>query len=368
MDQETPETPSLLESNPQIYEYLIESNIDGLLAFDRDYRYTLWNPIMERISGMPRDQVVGRIAFEVFPFLKDIGEDRYFHDALAGKVVFSPEQLIQVPHNGIDGYFEGRYSPLFDGDGQIVGGFAVIRDITARLRSEQQRLKARKHDALILMAGGIAHDFNNLLTSIFGNLDLLTDSLRGEDLEHLKEADAACSRAQALTRQLLTFSRSDTPDRRSTSLHQLLAHCAKVSLSSYDTQFELALPEDLWPAQVDPHLISRVFENLFINAAQAMNSKGTVRVSAENLKLDHRYGSLEPGHYVRVDVQDEGAGIPAELVERVFDPYFTTKEDGNGLGLASSLTIVKNHGGELSLDSSENEGTCFHVYLVSEEP
>ena len=282
--------------------------------------------------------------------------------------MFSPEQLIQAPHNGIDGYFEGRYSPLYDNDGTIVGGFAVIRDITARLRSEQQRLKARKHDALILMAGGIAHDFNNLLTSIFGNLDLLMDSLTGEDLEHLKEADAACQRAQALTRQLLNFSRSDTPDRRSTDLPQLLAHCAKISLSSYDTNFELDLPADLWPARVDPPLISRVFENLFINAAQAMNGGGVVFIGGENLHLDHRFGSLEPGNYVRIDVRDSGGGIAPELVERVFDPYFTTKAQGSGLGLASSLTIVKNHGGELAVDSQQDEGTCFHLYLLAKPP
>ena len=368
MSSESTETRSVLRSNPQIYEYLIESNIDGLLAFDTDCRYTLWNPIMERISGMPRQKVVGNIAFDVFPFLKDIGEDRYFHDALAGKTVFSPEQLIQVPHAGIDGYFEGRYSPLYNSAGEIVGGFAVIRDITARLRSEQQRLKARKHDALILMAGGIAHDFNNLLTSIFGNLDLLTDSLGGEDLEHLQEADAACQRAQALTRQLLNFSRSDTPDRRRTDLHQLLGHCAKVSLSSYDTTSEFNLPDDLWLARVDPPLISRVFENLFINAAQAMDNAGTVEVGGENLHLDHRFGALEPGDYVRIDIRDAGSGIAPELVERVFDPYFTTKDGGSGLGLASSLTIVKNHGGELAVDSSQGEGTCFHVYLPARAP
>ena len=359
---------SVLDSNPQIYEYLIESNIDGLLAFDRDCRYTLWNPIMERISGIPRDRVVGRIAFEVFPFLSEIGEDRYFFDALAGKTVFSPEQLIQVPHNGIDGYFEGRYSPLYDGEGEIVGGFSVVRDVTARLKSEQQRLKARKHDALILLAGGIAHDFNNLLTSIFGNLDLLQDSLDGEELTLLKEADAACSRAQALTRQLLNFSRSDTPNRRSTSLPDLLNHCAKVSLSSYNAHCSLSFPEDLWPARVDSPLISRVFENLFINAAQAMPDGGKIEVSAQNVDLKARHGSLEPGTYVRVDIQDFGGGIPPELVERVFDPYFTTKVDGNGLGLASSLTIVKNHGGELSVDSQHGEGTCFHVYLLAKPP
>ena len=367
-DDQTPvsQQRSVLDANPQIYEYLIESNIDGLLAFDRDCRYTLWNPIMERISGYSRERVVGRIAFEIFPFLTEIGEDRYFYDALNGKTVFSPEQLIQVPENGIDGYFEGRYSPLYDGSGDIVGGFAVIRDITARLKSEQQRLKARKHDALILLAGGIAHDFNNLLTSIFGNLDLLQDSLEGEDLALLQEADTACSRAQTLTRQLLNFSRSDTPNRKSTDLPDLLNRCARVSLSSFEATCEMSFPDGLWSVMVDPPLISRVFENLMINAAQAMPGGGTIGVTAQNLDLKSRYGSLEPGTYVRADITDSGEGIAPELVERVFDPYFTTKADGNGLGLASSLTIVKNHGGELSVESQQGEGTSFHVYLVAQ--
>ncbi len=354
-----------LRQQKDLSESLIASSVDGILAFDRECRYTIWNPAMEKMSGLSREQVLGRCAFDVFPFLKDIGEDVYFYAALDGRTVVAQERSYVVPETGKQGLFEAFYSPLHSPSGEILGGLAIIHDITERKQLEQERLRASKLDSLSLLAGGLAHDFNNILTIILGNLSVARLCRgSGEIRETLGAAETACLRATRITEQLLTFAKGGAPVKKTASVAELLQESASFAVRGSKARCEFALAPDLWPAEVDQGQISQVINNVILNACQAMPEGGTIRVRAANVTLaGQEVPTLAAGRYLRLAIADEGVGIPPEKIEKIFDPYYTTKRQGSGLGLASSYSIVKNHGGAITVESQLGAGSTFHIYL-----
>ncbi len=242
----------------------------------------------------------------------------------------------------------------------------VSRDITDRKRMEDDLLNARKLESVGILAGGIAHDFNNLLTAILGNITLAKMYAGPESKSYgrLEEAEKASLRAKDLTQQLLTFSRGGMPIKTTASIENLVRESAGFALSGARSRCEFSFPGDLPPVFVDPGQIGQVVRNLVINADQAMADGGTVRVSGETVRLAAgEVPPLKPGVYVRVSVADRGVGIPAENIPKLFDPYFTTKRKGNGLGLATAYAIIRKHDGHISVESSVGAGATFHVYL-----
>ncbi|ABL01003.1 AAA family ATPase [Pelobacter propionicus] len=242
----------------------------------------------------------------------------------------------------------------------------IYRDITDSRKMEQELLKARNLESLGLLAGGIAHDFNNLLTAILGNISLAQMLVPGDGKLYklLTQAEKTSLRAGILTRQLLTFARGGAPIRQVTALSGLVREWALSSLPGSQASCSFTIPDDLWPCQVDEGQISQVINNLVINADQAMPEGGTISISAENLLLAP--GSplpLDSGPYLKIDVRDEGEGIPPELISSVFDPYFTTRQDRSGLGLATTYSIMKRHGGLITVESEAGVGTLFSLYL-----
>ena len=264
--------------------------------------------------------------------------------------------------------FETRIVPY--GDDKIL---SIIRDITTRKQMERDLINARKLESLGTLAGGIAHDFNNILAAILGNVSfarLFTD--KGSELHNpLVEAEAACLRAQGLTKQLLTFSRGGKPVKSVIRLEELLTDSVKFALHGSNVIPRFQISEDLWSVEADRGQIDQVINNLVINADQAMANGGKLQVRAENVEL--KQGEVPPlkaGRYVKVEVEDEGVGIPGEDLERIFDPYFTTKQKGSGLGLASAYSIVINHSGAIYALSEPGQGTTFVFFLQAsnEEP
>ena len=245
--------------------------------------------------------------------------------------------------------------------------------MSERTRSEQERRKLKdriqqmqKIEAIGILAGGIAHDFNNILTAILGSLSLATNIAppKPEDLRALlMEAEKAALRARNLTAQLLTFSKGGEPVKRVKFLRNLIRDSCLFSLMGSGCKCEFDLEEDLWPAEVDENQFTQVLNNLVINATQAMGDSGRIAVEARNVELEEERHGLSPGPFVTVSVVDEGTGIPEEFLDRIFDPYFTTKHDGSGLGLAISYSIVDQHGGAIEVESSPGEGTRFRVLL-----
>jgi len=227
-------------------------------------------------------------------------------------------------------------------------------------------MNAEKIESLGVLAGGIAHDFNNLLNAIMGNIDLaLFSPGQSEEIrENLERAEKAALRARDLTTQLLTFSRGGAPIRKTASIAELIRDSADFALRGSNSRAEFVFPDDLWKASIDEGQISQVVNNLVLNAAQAMLQGGTVRISADNVEVaSAKAGEMKPGKYVRITVSDEGSGIPREHIKRIFEPYFTTKAKGSGLGLATSYSIVRSHEGSIEVESDVGRGTTMRVFL-----
>ena len=251
-------------------------------------------------------------------------------------------------------------------NGDIEGIQGVCRDITEGKKLEEEHLKIEKLESLGILAGGIAHDFNNILTTIAGNIahsKMVTKS-GGNTYEILTDAEKACHRATDLTKQLLTFSKGGTPIKRTTSIKKQLEDWARFALRGANTKCELSIQSDLWNVEVDEGQINQVIFNLLINAKQAMPDGGMIRLSAENVNIE-KHGTVPRSSrdHIKISIRDNGAGISREHIKNIFDPYFTTKQEGSGLGLSSTYSIIKKHDGFIDVESELGLGTAFHIYL-----
>lgn len=260
---------------------------------------------------------------------------------------------------------------LYD-QGKPRGAAVVVHEITEKKKMEEEIQKAKKLESLGILSGGIAHDFNNFLTAILGNLALakLDTDPALEAYRLLEEAEKAAARAKDLTLQLLTFSKGGVPVKKLASLKEVIRESAEFVLRGSKAKPNFSFPEDLWSAEVDTGQISQVIQNLLINGDQAMPQGGTIEVMAENVSFqDGSKNPVAPGKYIKITVQDRGLGIPEEHLSRIFDPYFTTKQKGSGLGLATAYSIIKKHEGHVEVHSILGEGTTFRIFLpASEKP
>jgi len=246
----------------------------------------------------------------------------------------------------------------------------VVEDVTDRKRMEEELLKAQKLESLGVLAGGIAHDFNNVLMAIVGQVALMRMKLpSGDPLgNRLEEVERSALHAQTLTQQLLTFSRGGKPVKKTLSPERVVRDSAGLVLSGTSVTYTLTIGERLWSVDADEGQMNQAVNNLLINACQAMPDGGCIGIRLENTTVD---GSgdlpLKQGNYVKLSIADQGIGIPPEHLPKIFDPYFTTKEKGSGLGLSVSYSIIKNHGGCILVESRPGTGTIFTVYLPASE-
>ncbi|MBN2532762.1 MAG: PAS domain S-box protein [Spirochaetales bacterium] len=243
---------------------------------------------------------------------------------------------------------------------------SIARDVSLRHKMEQEAIKHQKLETISILAGGIAHDFNNYLTAIAGNITMAQEMLNNKDelKEFLFQSRKLVIKATDLTQQLLTFSKGGAPVKRLTSIQSILKETSLFSLRGTNIECRFRINDELWTVEVDIGQISQVFNNIVINARQAMNSGGILEVSAENIHVENDDESfIRKGNYVKIAFRDTGMGIPQEHIGHVFDPFFTTKQKGSGLGLATSYSIIKRHGGYITLESYLDEGTTFYIYL-----
>ena len=242
----------------------------------------------------------------------------------------------------------------------------IVRDITERKKRDEEFIRACKLKSLSTLAGGIAHDFNNLLTGILGNASIARTFVNPGDKLHkiMTDLENTSLRAKDLTQQLLTFAKGGAPVKKTVSIAKLLRDSATLVLSGSNVKCDFAIANDLWPVEVDEGQIAQVIHNLIINAKQAMPDGGTIQVSAENFALSAENNPfIKNGKYVKITVKDTGVGIPEEHLPKIFDPYFTTKEEGSGLGLATAYSIIKNHAGYIMAESAAGVGTTFYIHL-----
>jgi PAS domain S-box-containing protein len=247
-------------------------------------------------------------------------------------------------------------------DGKIVGLRGVIVDLTEREQVEAEILKLRKLESVGVLAGGIAHDFNNLLTSIFGNLELAKRFLSPDHKSYafLDAAGQSMENATNLTKQLLTFAKGGEPVKEVLAIGRILVETAQFSLRGSKVALQTRIAPDLLPVEVDKGQLNQVITNLVINAQQAMPTGGIIDLTAENINISGSW-------HVKIVMQDEGVGIAPQYLDKIFDPYFSTKQQGSGLGLASVHSIIVKHGGSIKVDSILNQGTTFTIYLPATE-
>jgi PAS domain S-box-containing protein len=352
----------------------LRSIADGFITIDNDGRVLMLNSIAERLTGWSQPDAAGRQLAEVFDILNEHNRRRCSHAlqriVATGHAEGIDGPTILVAHDGAERMIESNAAPIRERSNRKVGAVIVFRDVTEKLRMEEERQKADKLESLGVVAGGIAHDFNNLLTAILGNISLaMVGSVDENANERLKSAKKATHRAQELAQQLLTFARGGAPIKQTASIGQLLRDTLSLTLHGSKVFCDFQLPLDLWPVEIDPGQVSQVINNLAINADQAMPAGGTLRITGENIDLPTGSVSLglHSGRWVKISLKDQGIGIPSEYLKKIFDPYFTTKPKGSGLGLATVYSIVKNHGGVIGVESEPGAGSSFTFCLPASE-
>lgn len=263
-------------------------------------------------------------------------------------------------------YYDVSAAPLKDRASKLIGAVFVIRDITERHIMQVALHNQDKLESLSLLAGGIAHDFNNLLGAIFGYLELIRYSADNPTRvrEYADQATQAFERARALTSQLLTFAKNENPNRQPTDMAELVQKTVQFMLSGSNVKVAMAFAADLHTCDVDQNQMGQVIDNIVINAMQAMTDGGTLKVCLENADKAALPAQLSSaGDYICLRISDTGIGIPQQDIDRIFNPFFTTKEKGNGLGLATVYSIVKQHNGTVTVHSIPGTGTTFSIYL-----
>jgi PAS domain S-box-containing protein len=343
---------------------------DGVITTDVQGRIELLNGVAETLTGWRQEDAAGRPLGEVFRIInertREPCEDPVTRVLATGQVVGLANHTVLVSRDGPERALADSGAPIRDAEGRIVGVVLVFRDVTDRQRMEEELQRSQKLESLGILAGGIAHDFNNLLTAILGNvslarLDAVSDSPMAGWLD---SASSAAGRAQNLAQQLLTFARGGAPVRRTTGIGPLIQDATGFSLRGPNVRCEFAIAEDLWPVDVDVGQISQVISNLVVNADDAMPDGGTIRVFARNVPPDGELpAALPKGRYVEIVVADQGPGIPQEYLSCIFDPYFSTKRKGAGLGLTTCYSIAQKHGGTVIAESRPGAGASFHLYL-----
>ena len=286
------------------------------------------------------------------------------------KVFRTGQPVATEKYNPRIGLVEIRAFPVFDDSGDVVMVAEHIRNITEQKRLEEELRKAHKLESLGVLAGGIAHDFNNLLTGILGNISLakIMTGTNTKPFNRLEEAEKAVWRARDLTQQLMTFAKGGAPVKKTASMEQIVKDSASFVLRGSNVRCEFTVPDDVWPVEVDEGQMNQVINNLIINADQSMVDGGIIEAGIENLTVaSPNEMTLPEGRYVKISIRDHGVGIPEQYLHKVFDPYFTTKQKGSGLGLATVYSIIRNHDGYIRVDSKSGVGTMFQLYLPASE-
>jgi len=352
----------------QFLDNIIDTIPDPIFVKDEEHRWIILNSAFCEFMGNSKEELLGKSDHDFFPE----SEARVFWEKddevfRSGKVVFNEELL--TDSSGETHVIETKKAVFKDrNNNRILVG--IIRDITNLKRLEEERLRSSKLESIGLLAGGIAHDFNNILTGILGYINI-AGKLAAEDtqvFDLLGKAESASIRAKDLTRQLLTFSKGGEPITSVIQVEDLIRESTELVLRGTHISSQFEIPPDIWPVEVDAGQIGQVINNLVINAVQSMINSGTVFISCENTYRRGEFPDFLTGdRYVRIAVRDEGVGISKAELPKVFDPYFTTKNHGSGLGLATSYSIVSRHKGYISLDSKPGQGTTAVIYLPASD-
>jgi len=324
-----------------------------------------WSDEIYRIFGLnPQefDATYDEFMNFVHPDDKEVVR-RSVNDAIYESAPYNIEHRI-VLSDGTERIVHEQAEVTFDENGKPLKMLGTVQDITDLKKREDELIKAQKLDSIGLLAGGIAHDFNNYLQGIMGYIMLAQASADDGVKKLLKEAEKLIFQSKDLSSKLITFSKGGDPIRKTLLISQLIKDSVALAMSSSRFDCQIAVPDSLWPVDADKGQLGQVFSNIVINAKQAMPNGGKVETFAENIEVNKsELYPLKEGKYVKITIKDRGTGISHEDMQKIFDPYFTTKKSGSGLGLSTCFSIIKKHDGHISVESEPGVGTTFFIYL-----
>jgi len=360
---------SLKDEKGFLYSTL-ESIGEGVIATDKNGQITLMNKAAEELTGWTAAEAEGNLIDKVMVIIDEKTGEQTDKSILQ---MIETDTAIGIVNNPVlvakDGSKKALYisgAPIFNKEDEILGDIIVFHDITPRKRMEDELIKSQKLESLGTLAAGIAYDFNNLLSSLFGYIEMamVFHNSKEKVAQYLTRALGIYERATGLTDKLITFSRRGIPETKTTSIDEILDEAAQYALSGSKVRYKMDLDSELWLCDVDRTQILQVFNNLMLNAVQAMPDGGIITIKGENVPgSDAPEWTGKTSNYIKISIVDKGTGIPETYLERIFDPFFTTKQQGSGLGLPIAYSIINKHRGNIDVSSIPGEGSTFSVYL-----
>jgi PAS domain S-box-containing protein len=359
-----------LANEKELLAVTLRSIADGVISTDQEGTILLFNKVAEDLTGWVQSEALCQPLNEVFRIYNEKTllrcPDPVSQALKFGQAAVAAQDVLLIDRNGVRRVISHSTSPIRDKKGHTIGVVLVFRDETEKQRLEMELLKVSKLESVGLLAGGIAHDFNNVLTTIIGNLALAKMCAHSTELimARISDAEEAASRARELTQHLLTFAKGGEPIKKTIQLSALIRNHTQLALRGSNIQAEYSLPLDLWPVEVDEGQIGQVINNLVINAREAMPDGGKIEMRAENVEISPDFlPPLPGGDYLKISVRDYGNGISPEHIFNIFDPYFTTKKNGSGMGLATAYSVIRKHNGQIRVESAVGVGSIFHIYV-----
>lgn len=350
-----------LRESEEKYSTLVNRAGDGVYIV-QDEIFKFVNQAFADVHGYTVQEIEGRSIYDLIaPESRDKIKDKY-RRRLEGEVIPTYETTILCKDGTVKTAELSGALIQYQGKPTTMG---IMRDVTERKKTEQELLRMDKIESVGLLAGGIAHDFNNLLVGILGSLSLvkMDADINKRSLEMLNSTEKAALQAKRLAGQLLTLSHGGTPIKKTEDISKFLCDTVSLPLRGTNVECKCAITDDLWPAVIDEGQFNQAISNLVTNAQQSMPNGGAISITAGNLILNEDHPPLKAGRYVQITIEDRGIGIPEGHLERIFDPYFTTKQKGRGLGLTIVHSIIQKHDGHIEVESKLGAGTTFRIYL-----
>lgn len=351
----------------------LRSISEGVISVDAQGTIVMINRPAEMLTGWNADQALGRNIQDVFVIVNEFTRNRCENPVeialKTGSLIELGNDVCLIAKDTTERLVSVNVTPLRYGDSNDMGCVLFFKDITQKQKLDDSMQRTQKLESLGVLAGGIAHDFNNLLSGLFGYLEMAKYCLDSDKPDKCREsivkAEDVFERAKGLTQQLLTFSRGGSPKRTTMQIKPLIERNTRFVLSGSNITCHYDISDSLWLCDVDENQLGQVIDNLVINAMQAMPEGGDIVISAKNIVADTSHVIVEnnQGRFVWISIKDTGTGIPRDVIGNIFDPFFSTKKTGHGLGLATVHSIIQHHNGWIDVESEPGKGTTFNLFI-----
>ncbi len=359
-----------LAEEKEILALTLNSIGDAVISTDELGRVILINPIAEQLTGWKANDAVGKPLREVFVIVNEQTrqpvEDPVEKVIKNGKTTGLANNTVLIAKDKTERIIADSAAPIKDSNGKTIGVVLVFRDVTDKYRYEEERIKVARLETIERFAGGLSHDFNNILTAIIGNISLVKMMLDQSNQAYtlLESAERSCVRAKNLTRQLLTFTKSGSPVTKPIQIASVLRQAVEMAAYGKNINLNYLIPNNLPLIEGDDSQLQQAFIHLATFSVQTIPPNGIIFIGAEQVVLNkNNCGTLEPGDYVKIIIQDHGEGVPPERIARFFEPYYAHTGPGSGVGLAAAESIIRRHKGRIDIHSIVEKGTTFTVYL-----